>query len=95
MSLQAEVGKCYRRFYSKLYKICINDSDFARARGLFLENLNDKIARRVKRNLSQLMTESELHKALKAMAKEKAPRPDGVIVKFFLSMWNVIGRDYT
>jgi hypothetical protein len=28
------------------------------------------------------------------MAKGKAPRPDGVIVEFFLYMWLVIGKEY-
>jgi hypothetical protein len=38
----------------------------------------------------------ELRLALEAMAKGKAPRPNGIIVEFFLSMWLVIGhQEYT
>jgi hypothetical protein len=95
VSSQVEVGECCRRFYSKLYKRCTSDSESARARGLFLENLVDKIPERMMRNLSQPMKKGELHETLETMAKEKAPGPNGVTVEFFLSMWNVIGRYYT
>ncbi|CAK9857665.1 unnamed protein product [Sphagnum jensenii] len=37
----------------------------------------------------------EIRLALEAMAKGKAPGPNGIIVEFFLSMWLVIGREYT
>jgi hypothetical protein len=37
----------------------------------------------------------EIGLALEAMAKGKAPGPNGIIVEFFLSMWLVIGREYT
>jgi hypothetical protein len=94
VSLQVEVGECCKRFYSKFYKRCTSDFKFAKARGLFLKNLFDKTLERMKRNLFEPMTKGELHEALKAMAKEKAPRPNGVTVEFFLNMWNVIGRYY-
>ncbi|CAK9190057.1 unnamed protein product [Sphagnum troendelagicum] len=37
----------------------------------------------------------EIQLALEAKAKGKAPGPNGRIVEFFLSMWLVIGREYT
>ncbi len=86
VSSQVEVGECCKRFYSKLYKRCTSDFKSARARGLFLENLFDKILERMKRNLSEPMTKGELHETLKTMAKEKALRPNGVTVEFFLNM---------
>ncbi len=95
VSSQVEVGECCKNFYSKSYKRCTNDFESARARVLFLENLFDNILERMKRNLSKPMTKGELHEALETTAKEKAPKPNGVTIEFFLNMWNVIGRYYS
>jgi hypothetical protein len=37
----------------------------------------------------------ELRLPLEAMAKGKALGPNGIIVEFFLSMWSIIGKEYT
>lgn len=44
---------------------------------------------------SQLsLTVPELHKAACALAKEKAPGPDGISVDFFTLFWPLIGVDF-
>ncbi len=40
------------------------------------------------------ITEDELWFTLKDMVKGKTPRPNGVIVEFFLCKWSVIGKKY-
>jgi hypothetical protein len=36
----------------------------------------------------------ELSRAVKEMAKQKAPGPDGIITEFYQILWPVIGKDY-
>jgi hypothetical protein len=49
----------------------------------------------MKRRLNVPIIEEELWFSLEAMVKGKAPRPNGVIVEFFLFMWPIISKEYT
>ncbi len=57
--------------------------------------MKDQILVLMKRKLVVPIIEEELWSTLNAMAKGKAPRPNGVIVEFFLYMWLVMGQKYT
>jgi hypothetical protein len=41
------------------------------------------------------VTQEELQLKLKALARDKALELDGMVIKFFLWMWKVIGKEYT
>lgn len=43
--------------------------------------------------LTCIPDENEILATLKKMHPEKAPGPDGMTAMFFLSFWNVVGRD--
>ena len=45
-------------------------------------------------SLGQPLSMSELHQAAGALAKEKAPGPDGFSVNFFTLFWPLIGPDF-
>lgn len=44
--------------------------------------------------MGQPILKLELHAAARAMAKEKAPRPNGFGVEFFTKFWHLIGIDF-
>jgi hypothetical protein len=38
---------------------------------------------------------TELHSTLKKMARERSPGPDGLSIDFYLTLWEVLGEEYT
>jgi hypothetical protein len=60
-----------------------------------LEQLQDQVCPETKALLGSPLTTRELISAAKAMAKDKAPRPDGHAVEFYLKLWPTIGKDFT
>lgn len=59
-----------------------------------LDAITARISPLMANPLGQLFSESELHTAACALAREKAPDPDGTSVKFFTLYWPQIGADF-
>jgi hypothetical protein len=78
-----------------MYKKGMNGPQIESVQNLFLGCMKDKSPYEMKKVLILPMTKHELLIALEAMAMEKAPRPNGVIIDFFNNMWIVVGKEYT
>ncbi|WOK94871.1 hypothetical protein Cni_G03576 [Canna indica] len=44
--------------------------------------------------ITGLLTEDEVLGAIRSLGKDKTPGPDGLIVEFFISTWNIIRHDF-
>jgi len=90
-----EIGECSKEFYARLYAKQDTKDNNKEAREAFLSCMKDQILVLMKRRLNVPIIEEELWFSLEAMVKGKAPRPNGVIVEFFLFMWPIISKEYT
>jgi hypothetical protein len=59
-----------------------------------LNGLHSKLSVAVQASLKEPISLEELTKALKEMASNKAPGPDGVTMEFYKTLWPTIGEDY-
>lgn len=90
-----EIGERSKEFYVRLYAKQDTKDNNKEAREVFLSCMKDQILELMKRRLDVPIIEEELWFSLEAMVKGKAPRPNGVIVEFFLCMWPIISKEYT
>ena len=59
-----------------------------------LQRISKKVTQAMNSKLCVPIELDELERAMKAMACEKAPGPDGVIIEFFKTLWHLVGPDY-
>jgi hypothetical protein len=59
-----------------------------------LRSVPKKVTTEMNTRLRAPIELGELEQAMKAMANEKAPGPDGVVIEFFKLHWKVVGADY-
>jgi hypothetical protein len=78
------MGERCKEFYIRLYVKQVTKDNNREAMEAFLSCMKDQIVVLMKRRLVTPITKEELWSILKAMVKGKAPRPNGVIVEFFL-----------
>jgi hypothetical protein len=68
--------------------------ELQRAQSSVLNRIQPKLIGEMMESLREPIGLEELTKAVKSMAKGKAPGPDGIIAEFYQSLWPEIGRDY-
>ena len=84
-----EIGQ---RFYEKLYS-----APPAADQGAFEKVLNmiaPKVTEDMRTSLDQPFSFEELRDAAKDLATDKAPRPDGISIAFYMHHWDLIGGDF-
>jgi hypothetical protein len=81
-------------FYSSLYAA----PDQGDADSMLLDSIMNLVPRKVTAEMNERLCEpislEELEGAMKALANEKAPGPDGVTIEFFKTYWELVGLDY-
>ena len=81
---------CYD-FYKELY----THRDISEvALGEALEGFPTTFTDDINKSLAKDITEEELSRAVKSMAKGKAPGHDGVPIEFFQKLWSTLGQDF-
>ncbi len=84
------VQKVQVDFYKTLYKsegICTEKCD------PFLSSIDRVLSDEIKCELDQEICLHELTVALKQMAMNKSPGPDGIVVEFYKMYWNILGTE--
>jgi hypothetical protein len=81
-------------FFSQLYQNRRSTVELQRAQASVLNRIQSKLTGEMRKSLRAPIGLEELTKAVKSMAKGKAPGPDGIIAEFYQSLWPEIGRDY-
>ena len=80
---QVELEECCTAFYKELYTAQACDDRTRRSEQEILATLPASISPSMSRALSLPLSELELHAAACALAKDKAPGPDGIAINFF------------
>lgn len=93
-STQEEVESICFNFYSHLYEAREERPEQREAASLAFEGNRSQLTEDAKKTLKSEVSLEELSKALFAMAKDKAPGPDGIIVEFYQCLWPYMGPDF-
>jgi hypothetical protein len=80
--------------YRTLYDTPLPPEDPETAMNDFTSLLGDRFDNKAKDLLRSPLLEPELKAAAFAMASDKSPGPDGVIVEFYTSLWDIIGQEF-
>ena len=91
---QADIEESCIAFYKELYTAPVSDARSKECEQEILGTLLPCITPLMSFALSQPLSEPELHAAACALAKDKAPGPDGIAINFFTSFWQIIGVDF-
>lgn len=92
--MQKDIEEACVAFYKELYTSPARDNHTRQSEQEILEAISHRISPLTASVLTQPLSESELHKAACALAKEKAPGLDGISVNFFTLFWPHIGADF-
>jgi hypothetical protein len=88
------MSRTCHKFYSNLCSAHIETT----ADRLVQESINRLIPQKFTLEMNLKLTApiglKELEQAMKEMANEKAPGPDGVIIEFFKVFWTLVDSDY-
>ena len=82
-------------FYKELYSPLGRDAHTRQCEQEILDIVPARITPLMALALRQPLLEQELHRAACALAKDKAPGPDGIVVNFFTNFWTHIRVDFT
>ena len=91
---QEDIEAACVAFYNELYTLSRRDEHTKQCEQEILDAISSCISPLIANALSQPLSELELHRAACALAKEKAPRLDGISVNFFTFYWIQIGADF-
>ena len=91
---QKEIEQACVDFYKDLYTASARNEQNREGERKILDAISARISPLMAASLGQPLSESELHKAACALAREKVPGPDGTSVKFFTLFWPQIGSDF-
>ena len=91
---QEDIEAACVAFYSDFYTAPRRGGNTVRCEQEILDAIPPRISPLAASNLSQPLSELELHRAACALAKEKAPGPDGLSINFFTIYWSIIGEDF-
>jgi hypothetical protein len=91
---QGELAKVYQAFYQKLYTARRSSPATAGAKHQALWYIRDRLAERAKASLTAQISMGELKKAIDEMQSGKSPDPDGLILEFYKTYWDLISSDY-
>lgn len=91
---QEELLEVGHQFYQMLYKARTPPTAVEGAEFLILRHVSNRLSLESKTSLEAPITLGELERAMKEMALENAPGPDGVILEFYQCYWDIIGKDF-
>ena len=91
---QKDIERACVTFYKELYKAPERGEQHQQGERRILDAITARISPLMASSLGQPLSVSELHQAACALAKEKAPGPDGFSVNFFTLFWPLIGPDF-
>ena len=94
LTSRKDIEEACLTFYRELYTAKESDEQSSQSERDFLEALPESISPLMALNLNKPLSESELHGAACALARDKAPGPDGVAMDFFTTFWQQIGEDF-
>lgn len=83
-----------RELYAELYTAREEDQSHAEVISSAFSGIYTKLTKDMRQSLRQEVTVAELSHALTAMARGKAPGPDGLLVEFYQCMWPCMCDDY-
>ena len=86
---QADLARICHRYYQKLYTGREETNEGAMTQ--ILSHLSDSLSTQAKTARSALPTTEELHHALMDMKVGKSPGPDGILLEFYRSFWDISG----
>ena len=91
---QKDIERACVTFYKELYKAPERGELHQQGERRILDAITVRISPLMASSLGQPLSVSELHQAAGALAKEKAPGPDGFSMNFFTLFWPLIGPDF-
>ena len=94
ITLQHDIEEACVAFYKELYTSPERGERTRPEEQEILESLSNRISPLTASALAKPLSEAELHRAACALAKEKAPGPDGLPMDFFTLFWPLIGDDF-
>ena len=80
-------------FYLELYAPSSNLAD-PTLREEVLSHIHRRIIGVMQANLIKRLSSKELQRVAVALAKERAPRSDGINIKFYTIHWDMLGHDF-
>lgn len=92
---QLEIERACLAFYRDLCTAKASDEETRRCEVEILEAVPESVTPLMALAFGKPLLEQELHAAACALAKEKAPGPDGIAVNFFTCFWPQIGEDFS
>jgi hypothetical protein len=93
-SAQPEMEHLCCEYYSKLYTREPISRAQEGAREQSLVSIGDRRSEEMKACLRVPIKMHELDEALKGMAVGKSPGPDGVVIEFYKTFWDLFGEEY-
>jgi hypothetical protein len=81
-------------FYSTLYSNPGPSAGEYERINVALQRISKKVTQTMNSKLCVPIELDELERAMKAMACEKAPGPDGIMIELFKTFWHLVGPDY-
>ena len=81
-------------YYSRLYTARESPTAMFRAQNAILCYVEDKLVQNTKNKLQALMSGSELQATLFDMQLDKSPGPDGIVMEFYRTFWDLINEEY-
>jgi hypothetical protein len=89
------LGRVCSEYFRNLYAVPNPVEDPAAAMHDFSSLLGDRFDSKAKERLHSPLSEQELRATTFAMAKDKSPGPDGVIIEFYTTLWDLIGQEFS
>ena len=89
-----DINSLCQDFYESLYARPMGRASQTE-RDNILDLIRPKFSHSMNATLGREISQDELLAAAKAMAKQRAPSPDGVGVEFFLFYWDLLGGEFT
>ena len=91
---QPDLERICQAYYQKLYTDRVESEESREAEGIALRCIPDKLSNEMKSRLQAPLNLGELAAAVKDMQAGKAPGPDGIVLEFYSTFWDILGPEF-